>query len=60
MNTKQQLSAEIAAIRAGHAAGAVGATASTSAVASNDVHEVVVTAQRCAENLKDMPITIKR
>jgi outer membrane receptor protein involved in Fe transport len=58
MNT-QQLSAAIAAVLAGHAAGALAQGTSDQGTAGVTLQEIVVTAQRRAENLQDVPITIQ-
>ena len=60
MKTNPKITAAVLAALGGHAAAAYGAEPSTGeAAAASGLQEVVVTAQRRAESIQDVPITIQ-
>jgi iron complex outermembrane receptor protein len=59
MNSNQKLSYAIAAILSGSAGGFVHAATAADAEASDSIAEITVTAQRRAENLQNVPISIQ-
>src|SRR5260370_7274743 len=59
MNSNPKLSYAIAAILSGSAAGFAHAATATDTEASDAIQEITVTAQRRAENIQNVPISIQ-